>query len=165
MTKKTLQDRMNDMKPYFRGIEMYNEALIVKVQFPNKWKPYDSKDGRIKATPSETTANEIFYYASSENATYDDIFDLIEETIKANQDILLKVKLLRDKVEELRGLFSELSYEELSTLKFVTDSNKGKRKHVKKGKILQSENKEETSNEESVEVINDGKEIEEAVNE
>jgi hypothetical protein len=47
---KTLQERMNDMKPYFRGIEMYNEAIMVKVAYPNKWKAYPSEDGRIKIT-------------------------------------------------------------------------------------------------------------------
>ena len=67
---KTLQERMNDMKPYFRGIEMYNEALIVRVVFPPKWKAYNSNDGRIKAAPSENVANEYYYYANSENTTY-----------------------------------------------------------------------------------------------
>ena len=99
---KTLQERMNDMKPYFRGIEMYNDALIVRVMLPQRWKAYNSNDGRIKATPSETVANEYFYYANSNDTTYEDIFDLIEETIKANNDIVLKLKLLRDKVEELK---------------------------------------------------------------
>ena len=137
---------MNGMKPYFRGIEMYNEALIVKVQFPPKWKAYNSNDERIKVTPSENVANEVFYYASSEDTTYDEIFDLIEETIKANQDIVLKIKLLRDKVEELRELFSTLSYDELTTLKFVTDGikkPKGSKKHAKKEKTPQKPNKEE----------------------
>ena len=103
---RTLQERMNDMKPYFRGIEMYNEALIVRVIFPSKWKAYNSNDGRIKATPSENVANEYYYYANSENTSYEDMFDLIEETIKANNDIVLKMKLLRDKVEELKELIA-----------------------------------------------------------
>ena len=168
MGKKTLQDRMNDMKPYFRGIEMYNEALIVKVQFPQKWKAYNSSDDRIKATPSETVANEIFYYASSEDTTYDEIFDLIEETIKANQDIVLKIKLLREKVEELRELFSKLSYDELTSLRFVTDSvktTKGRKKYTKKEKEPQKENNEvlneveavneDINNDENKEIVNE----------
>lgn len=101
--KKTLQERMESMRPYFKGIEMYNEALIVKVVFPNNWKAYDSQDGRIKVTPSESNPNESFYYANSGNSSYDDIFDLIEETIKANQDIILKLELLKDKIEGIEG--------------------------------------------------------------
>ena len=98
-SKINLQDRMASMKPYFKGIEMYNEALIVKVVFPNNWKAYDSQDGKIKVTPSDTNPNESYYYASSEDTSYDDIFDLIEETIKANQDIILKLELLKKKIE------------------------------------------------------------------
>ena len=142
---KTLQERMNDMKPYFRGIEMYNEALIVRVIFPSKWKAYNSNDGRIKATPSENVANEYYYYANSENTSYEDMFDLIEETIKANNDIVLKMKLLRDKVEELKELFSKLSYDELVTLKFVTEEakkEKPKRKYTKKKKVAEKTQEE-----------------------
>jgi hypothetical protein len=151
---KSLQDRMNDMKPYFRGIEMYNEALIVRVVLPPKWKAYNSNDGRIKAAPSENVANEYYYYANSENTTYEDIFDLIEETIKANNDIVLKMKLLRDKGEELKELFSRLPYDELVTLKFVTEKpkeDKPKRKYTKKKKEVekaQEQPQTETNDEE-----------------
>ena len=137
--KKTLQERMESMRPYFKGIEMYNEALIVKVVFPNNWKAYDSQDGRIKVTPSESNPNESFYYANSENSSYDDIFDLIEETIKANQDIILKLELLKDKIEELKEAFSTHTYDELCSLSF--SFKKGKRKYVKAEKVSQNENK------------------------
>ena len=137
--KKTLQERMESMRPYFKGIEMYNEALIVKVVFPNNWKAYDSQDGRIKVTPSESNPNESFYYANSENSSYDDIFDLIEETIKANQDIILKLELLKDKIEELKEAFSTHTYDELCSLSF--SFKKGKRKYVKTEKVSHNANK------------------------
>ena len=149
---------MNDMKPYFRGIEMYNEALMVKVVFPDRWKAYPSNDGRIKVTPSDDRTM-TYYYADSNDTTYEDIFDLVEETIKANQDIVLKLKLLREKGEELKELFSKLSYEELQTLKFVTESvkkDKPKRKYTKKKKEaekaqepsqIETENNEDKTNE------------------
>ena len=158
---RTLQERMNDMKPYFRGIEMYNDALIVRVMFPQKWKAYNSNDGRIKATPSETVANEYFYYADSNDTTYEDMFDLIEETIKANNDIVLKLKLLRDKVEELKELFSNHSYDELTTLKFVLEpikNEKPKRKYTKKKKEAEKAQEQpqiENNNEEVTEENND----------
>lgn len=142
---KSLQDRMNDMRPYFRGIEMYNEALMVKMVYPDKWKAYPSDDGRIKVTPSDTDPNMTYYYADSNDTTYEEMFDLVEQTIKANKDIILKLKLLRDKGEELKELFSKLSYEELLTLRFVTDKvkeTKPKRKYVKKKKAEVPENEE-----------------------
>lgn len=135
---------MNDMKPHFRGIEMYNEALMVKVVFPNNWKAYPSKDNRIKVTPSDD-GRMTYYYADSKDTTYDEMFDLIEETIKANNDIVLKLKLLKEKIEELKELFSRLPYEELQTLKFVTESfekDKPKRKYTKKKKVAEKPKEE-----------------------
>lgn len=135
---------MNDMRPYFRGIEMYNEAIMVKVAYPNKWKAYPSDDGRIKVTPSETDPNTTYYYADSNGSTYEEIFDLIEQTIKANQDIVLKLKLLRDKVEELKELFQNTSYDDLLNLQFVIEKpTKPKRKYVKKKVKVEEEVKQE----------------------
>ena len=128
---------MNDMRPYFRGIEMYNDALMVKVVMPANWKCYPSSDGRIKVTPSDSDPNMTFYYANSNDTSYEDIFDLIEETIKANQDIVLKLKLLKEKVEELKEVFSTHTYEELQTLSFefkTLEKPKAKRKYTKKKK-------------------------------
>jgi len=134
---RTLQERMNDMKPYFRGIEMYNEALMVKVIYPNRWKAYPSADGRIKVTAGDNDKSLTYYYADSKDTTYEDMFDLIEETIRANNEIVLKLQLLKTKVEELKELFSQLPYDELKTIKFVTESvktPKGRKKTTKKVK-------------------------------
>ena len=150
---KTLQERMNDMKPYFRGIEMYNEAIMVKVAYPNKWKAYPSEDGRIKITPSDSDPNLTYYYADSKDTTYEEMFDLVEQTIKANQDIVLKLKLLRDKVEELKELFQNTPYDDLLNLQFVV-GKKPKRKYVKKNKVEKLEVVEEEK-----EITNDKEEI------
>jgi len=139
----SLQERMNNMKSYFRGIEMYNEALMVKVVFPDRWKCYPSADGRIKVAESETEANVLFYYADSKDSTYDDIFDLIEETIKENEEINLKLLLLKTKVGELQELFSNKSYEELQTLEFTFAKQKKTRKKPSKKK--EEEPKEENN--------------------
>ena len=136
--KRTLQERMTAISPYFRGIDMYNEALIVRVVYPNKWKAYNSSDGLIKAAPSENNENEIWYYANSKECDFDTIFDLIEETIKANNEIHLKLELLKTKIEELKGLFSQKPYEELTRMRFVFDmsakKDKPKRKYTKRKK-------------------------------
>lgn len=154
---KTLQERMNDMKPYFRGIEMYNEAIMVKVAYPSKWKAYPSEDGRIKITPSDSDPNLTYYYADSKDTTYEEMFDLVEQTIKANQDIVLKLKLLRDKVEELKELFQNTPYDDLLNLQFVINK-KPKRKYVKKKKSEENEPQKEVANKEE-EKTNDKEEI------
>lgn len=132
------------MMPYFRGIEMYNEALMVKVVYPDKWKAYPSDDGKIKVTLSDD-GRMTYYYADSKDTTYEEMFDLVEQTIKANQDIILKLKLLRDKVEELKELFQNTSYDDLLNLQFVIEkpTKKPKRKYVKKKVKVDEEVKQE----------------------
>ena len=126
------------MSPYFRGVEVYNDALIVKVVFPSDWKYFNSEDEKIKAVASEDDPNLIYYYADSSNTSYDDLFDLIEETIRTNQEITLKLKLLKEKVEELREIFSEHPYEELQTIQFVfSKPEKPKKKTTKKKKEIE----------------------------
>lgn len=152
------------MKPYIRGIEMYNDALIVKVVYPSKWQAYPSNDDRIKVAPSDSNPNESYYYADSENTTYDDILDLIEETIKVNSETALKIKLLADKIEELKELFSSKDYEELQSLTFYFE--KHKRKYQKKKKVSQNVSKEaieqpicvvdETNEENKIENVSNG---------
>lgn len=144
---RTMQDRMSDMKPYFRGIEMYNDALMVKVVYPKNWKAYPSEDDRIKVTTSDD-GSMTYYYGDSNETSYEEIFDLVEQTIKANQDIILKLKLLKDKVEELRELFQDTSYDDLLNLKFVIDKDgkPKKRKYAKKKKVVEEEVKTEEEN-------------------
>ena len=147
------------MKPYFRGIEMYNEALMVKVVYPNNWRAYPSDDGRIKVTPSDDkSSNVTYYYADSKDTTYEEMFDLVEQTIKANQDIVLKLKLLKDKVEELKELFQNTSYDDLLNLQFVIEKpTKPKRKYVRKKVKVNEEAKQEEimENNETNEEIDD----------
>ena len=137
--KKNLQDRIHGIEEYFRGIEMYNDCLIVKVVFPNRWNVSNSMDDAIKVAASETAANEYYYYADSNECDYDDIFDLIEATINGNKDTFLKLELLKEKVEELRSIFSDgtITVDMLRSLRFVMDEPKKKkgRKSKKSNKV------------------------------
>lgn len=145
MAKKNLQDRISGISDYFKGIEMYNGALIVKVIFPKKWNVTNSYDGTIKVAQSDSVPTEYYYYGDSAMSTYDDIFDLIEETVSANESALLKLELLKRKVEELKELFSkeEMTYEKLEQLEF-TFKAKPKQKAKKKKENKEGEVGEET---------------------
>lgn len=140
---KNLQDRMNDMKPYFKGIEMYNDALIVKMLFPKNWRVYNSSDDIVKVTKSENLENEYFFYGNSNYTTYEGIFDHIDVIIKENKEISLKLQLLKEKAEELKELFSTHSYEELLSLKFSLQEKKKStaKKRPQKGKKAEEEPK------------------------
>ena len=144
-----LQDEILKLGDYFRGIEYFNDALIVKVNFPTRWQVYPSIDGNIKPAKSDNAVGEYFYYGDMNKVSLDDIFGLIEETIEANKDAELKIQFLNEKVIELKELFKREPYERLSRLKFVIEDEvkekKTKRKYTKKKKEeeITEENKEE----------------------
>ena len=133
-----LQDEIMKLGDYFRGIEYYNDALIVKVNFPPRWQVYPSKDGNIKPAKSESNAGEYYYYGNMNKVSLDDIFGVIKETIEANKDAELKIQLLNDKANELKELFKTTPYEKLLGLKFIIEEpkvEKPKRKYNKKKKV------------------------------
>lgn len=45
---RTLQERIKDNALYFRGMEMTNGILIIKVQFEEKWGVYPNQAETIK---------------------------------------------------------------------------------------------------------------------
>lgn len=140
-----VEDYILKIGEYFEGIERYNDALIVRVKLPERWGTYPSSDERIKVAASEEVPNEYYYYGSSNDVNLEDIFQLILETIQMNKDVLLKIELLKEKVQELKDLFDTKPLEELKTLKFVTEQpkkTKAKRKYTKKKKVEEIEDKQ-----------------------
>lgn len=141
MRKSTILERIQMVQPYFKGVEIKENLYIIRVAFPDRWVVYPSEDGKIKHAASEAIANEWFYYASTSDVDLNDLFDLIEDTIKANEDMSKKIELMRVKMEELKGLFQEKTLEELETLQFTFGILKPKkRKYTRKiNKVVQEE--------------------------
>ena len=152
-----LQDKIELIKPYFRSLETYNDALIIRVQFPPKYAVFPSDDGKIKAAPSDQKAYEYFYYGDSNKVSLDDIFDFIKETIEVNQSIEEKAKLLVEKTKELQELFETTPLEKLKTLNFVMEDikkPKAKRKYTRRKKVQENVKEEPISKPEET-VINE----------
>lgn len=133
-----LQDRIIKNAQYFKGIEMMGQYPILKVSYPPKWGVFPSENDTIKVAKSEDTPNEWFYYTTLESVTLDDMFDLMENTIKVNLSAIAKIELLKLKIEELKVLFSNESLERLQTLQFtITDENEKKPKKQKRKKKVE----------------------------
>lgn len=143
-----LQNKIELIKPYFRSLETYNDALIIRVQFPKNWAVFPSDDGKIKAAQSDQKAYEYFYYGDSNKVSLDDIFDFIKETIEVNQSIEEKAKLLVEKTKELQELFETTPLEKLKTLNFVMEDikkTKAKRKYTRRKKAQENVKEEPIS--------------------
>lgn len=127
-----IEEYIKELGNYFEGIERFNDALIVKVLFPEKWGVYASTDERIKPAKSENNPQEYFYYGNSNDVKLEEIFQLIIETKKMNESVVNKIKLLKEKIEDLKTFFKDKDIEELETLQFITKKPKKKKKSNKK---------------------------------
>lgn len=127
-----IQESINEIQKYFKGIEIKENLMLLRVEFPERWKAYPSNDGKIKVAKSETLINEWYYYGEKEEVTIDDMMLLLQKTIEINESVFKKIKLLQEKIEELKKLFQDEDYDRLKTLKFALSKKGTKKKEVKK---------------------------------
>lgn len=128
----TLQERIKKNSLYIVNIQITNGMNIVEVQYGNKWGVYGKPDGTINVAPSEQIRDRWFYYSKIDDASIDDIIDLIERTIADNLTAEMKVKLFEQKVDEMKKFFDQHQYEELTTLEFKIKAKKKSTKKTKK---------------------------------
>lgn len=139
---KNLQDRINENVKYFKGLEVSDGYYVVKVQFEEKWGTYNSPDNTVCCVKSKDGNSQYMYYGSVDDTTLDAIFDLIESTIKMNVEAELKVNLMLEKIEELKGLFASESLDKLKTLSFVfKDAKKHRGSQDDTAKMIEAEMK------------------------
>jgi hypothetical protein len=129
----TLQERIQKNEQYFKGMEIINNTVIIKVLYGDKWGAYPSQDEKVKVAKSEEIANEWFYYGDYTYTIIDEIFDLIEETIDMNLSAIERLELFNQKINELKEIFANESLQRLKTLVFhFEEIKKPKRKKNKK---------------------------------
>lgn len=114
-----LQTRIERLKHYFKGIEFLNGIFIVKVAYSNGWNVFRNNALSIEPVPDDEIPNFYYYFSTDPSVTFNDIFDLIDETVKYNLEKEEKIELLKEKAKELEDLFVEYDLETLKTLSFV----------------------------------------------
>lgn len=97
-----------------------NEIYVFIVNFPEQWNAYPSDDNRILVKPADDGS--YFYMGEVNSVDYDDIVNLIKDTIEINLDAERKYSMYQEKVDELREIFgSKRTYQELSTVTICID--------------------------------------------
>ena len=148
----TLQERIQKNEKYFRGLEIVNNTVIIKVLYGEKWGAYPSQDEIIKVAKSDDVKNEWFYYADYTYTVIDDIFNLIEETIEMNLSAIERLELFNVKMEELKTLFANEPLQKLKTLSFQFEEIKKTKKNKSKKKSNENKDVNELISEVSVNI-------------
>ena len=139
-----MQDRIVKITEYFKGLEICDGIVIVKIVYPNKWViPSDNLlDELFKVKVVKNKQGEGYFYCCEITDGVTPTFDAIDFTIEFNRDLEEKSELLKTKVDELKQLFAEKSIEILRTIEFKYSEKKTKNKKNKKTEdIITNEDK------------------------
>lgn len=145
----SLKDSIKKIETYFRGIDYYNDAIMVKCELPKKISVIEDIEKGIKVTHDENGLT--YYYGNKNDVEIEDIFTLIETTIQVYEEARAKAILFREKCEELKKLFAETDLDKLKTLYFnfsepinMTKKKKRQTKKTNQPKVEETENITET---------------------
>ena len=139
-----LQKRLIKLSEYKCSFEYVENYFLISVVYPEGWSIVpSSKEGITIKTKDGVT-----YYVADANMEMDDIFDVVDETIRYNFDIDKKVSLLNHYVIKLRELFSSNDLERLEklTFEFKDVQSKPKKTNVKKTTKPKNTNKTVSTN-------------------
>jgi len=119
-----IQNRINKLKPYFKGLKIAENYRIVEVHLKDTWTIEDDESIDLQQKQTKESSNILYNMFYSDTKTFDEILDYIEEkVINPNLEVEEKEKLLRMKVEELKRVFENKNLDELNNLKFTTEDN------------------------------------------
>lgn len=116
-----LQGKIDRIKEFFRGMDVYDGQWVVRVKYRPKWGAYAPDDGSVKVVADENEQDLWWYCANSTDVDIDRIIDLIDETVQTNLEAIRKVELFKLKAGELKKLFSDESIplRKLQNLRFT----------------------------------------------
>jgi len=116
-----IQERIDKLKPYFKGLKVADNYRIVEFNLKNTWVIEESDDIELQQKKIKESDNVLYSMFYSEKISFDDILDYVENgVIRYNLDLEEKEQLLMMKVEELKRVFEDKDLDELNSLKFTT---------------------------------------------
>jgi hypothetical protein len=114
-----IQERLNKLKPYVKGMRFVNTTAVVDVQLKGNWNILDSD--KISVKKGKTEENYFMFFSEDESISFDEILDHVEKVINVNIENEKKLELIKIKIEELKRHFENKSLEVLKTLRFEFD--------------------------------------------
>ena len=104
------------------GFRVNKATKIIDVWLNTDWElpTSESKNFTIKKQKEDLENARNYYMIFSDTSNFDTLFESLSKIIEHNLDIERKQKLFASKMNELKKLFTTLSYEELKEIQFDT---------------------------------------------
>ena len=113
-----LQDRLIQLAEYGIGFNVNDGNFLVNITYKDGWSVIKPSDETILFIADQKRPN-TYYYSAPITTDITCIFDAINDTVTYNKDIEEKVRIFKERVEELQELFAELPLSSVKKLVFT----------------------------------------------
>lgn len=110
-----VQEIFTELNPYITGMRYVDSIPVIDALFKEGWVIPKSKI--INFERGETDKKYFMFYTEKEGIGFNEIIEYIKTIIKINIERELKVKLLKEKIVELKELFKSNTLEQLQNLR------------------------------------------------
>ena len=124
-----IKKRIEKIGNYFNSMNLSSEngIIYIRVHFPKGWGCSEVTEHNFNVKSVQDEIPGYFYFFADMEIGFDKVFDAIEYNIKFNEEAQAKVRLLTEKIEELKDIFENEDINILKTLEF-----KYKKRRLKK---------------------------------
>lgn len=121
-----INEKIKNIGEYFKGMNVAEGFIYITVCFPDGWKVSNRLEEKydVKAIKTE---NELgYYFFTTMEVGFENLFEAIEDTISFNEVALLKQQLFMEKIKELQIIFEDEPIDVLETIEFKYKKKKKK---------------------------------------
>jgi hypothetical protein len=120
-------EKIRQLRPFFYSIREFKEIMTLDLKIPVTWVHEGITEKFEMVTPKIQDKNENFTLLSicvpSTKEGYSVAFNCGQEIIKYNTEEEEKMRLFKEKLEELKILFTNSSLDKLKDLSFIKNEN------------------------------------------
>ena len=122
-----INEKIKELNGFFLGMNVAEGFIYITVRFPEEWKISNRINEKYDVKTVKTENGLGYYYYTSMDVGFENVFSAIEDTIEMNQMAVLKQELFMEKIKELQILFEDEPLEVLETIEFKYKKKKGKK--------------------------------------
>lgn len=124
----SINEKINNIGQYFVGMSVAEGYIYITVKFPSEWKVSARLEEKYDVKAVKTEDNDGYYFFTTMDVGFDNIFAAIEDAISFNEVAIQKRELFEIKIRELQNIFEDEPLDVLETIEFKYKKRKTAKK-------------------------------------
>lgn len=122
-----INEKIKELNGYFLGMNVAEGFIYITVRFPEEWKISSRINEKYDVKTVKTENGLGYYFYTSMDVGFDNVFRAIEDTIEFNEMALQKQELFMIKIQELQAIFEDEPLDVLKTIEFKYKKKRSKK--------------------------------------